>query len=123
MVKYIKKREEFFNKEIQGFKKKESTLIKQLEKLNEKPEETAKAAPNIKKKLSKEEKKKAAEEEAKRIAEEKEKKGWFRKKSPKANADPLNKDQINKSLLGLDNLPKSPMASQNFNKYKSVFKM
>lgn len=28
MVKYIKKREEFFNKEVQGFKKKEATLQK-----------------------------------------------------------------------------------------------
>jgi hypothetical protein len=39
MTKYIKKREEFFNKEIANFRKKEAALLKQLEKLNEKPEE------------------------------------------------------------------------------------
>ena len=75
MVKYIKKREEFFNKEVLQFKKKESALQKQLEKLNEKPEEkeTVRSAPVVQRKMSKEERKKA-EEEAKRIAEEKEKK-------------------------------------------------
>ena len=49
--------------------------MKQLEKLNEKPEdkETVRSAPTVHRKMSKEEKKKA-EEEAKRIAEEKERK-------------------------------------------------
>lgn len=75
MVKFIKKREEFFTKEVQAFKKKEATLVKQLDKLNEKPEdkETVRSAPVVHRKLSKEEKKKA-EEEAKKQAEEKERK-------------------------------------------------
>lgn len=42
MQKFIKKREDFFNKEVLQFKKREATLLKQLEKLNEKPEETKK---------------------------------------------------------------------------------
>jgi len=34
MLKYMKKREEFFNKEIGNLKKKEQTLVKRLEKLD-----------------------------------------------------------------------------------------
>ena len=33
MTKFLKKREEFFNKEISGFKKKEQALLKKLERL------------------------------------------------------------------------------------------
>lgn len=33
MAKYMKKREEFFNKEIAGFKKKEANLQRKLERL------------------------------------------------------------------------------------------
>ena len=33
MTKFLKKREEFFNKEISGFKKKEQNLLKKLERL------------------------------------------------------------------------------------------
>jgi chaperonin cofactor prefoldin len=34
MHKYMKKREEFFNKQIANLKKKEQTLLKKLEKLD-----------------------------------------------------------------------------------------
>ena len=40
MIKYIKKREDFFNKEIAGMRKKEQGLLKQMEKYDVKPEET-----------------------------------------------------------------------------------
>ncbi len=33
MSKFLKKREEFFNKEIAGFKKKEQALLKKMERL------------------------------------------------------------------------------------------
>jgi hypothetical protein len=33
MAKFMKKREEFFNKEIASFKKKEANLLKKLERL------------------------------------------------------------------------------------------
>ena len=39
MVKCIKKREEFFNKEITGFRKKQAALEKQLEKYTQPAEE------------------------------------------------------------------------------------
>jgi hypothetical protein len=39
MIKYIKKREEFFNKEIASMRKKEQGLLKQMEKYDVKPEE------------------------------------------------------------------------------------
>lgn len=61
MVKYIKKREDFFNKEVQAFKKKEQALQKQLDKLNEKPEDAA-TAGKPGRKMTKEEKKKFEEE-------------------------------------------------------------
>lgn len=70
MQKFIKKREEFFNKEVAAFKKKEAGLVKQLEKLNEKPEEKETVKPQVHRKMSKEEKKKF-EEEQKKLAEEK----------------------------------------------------
>jgi len=40
MIKYIKKREDFFNKEIAGMRKKEQGLLKQMEKYEVKQEET-----------------------------------------------------------------------------------
>jgi len=72
MTKYIKKREDFFNKEIANFRKKEATLLKQLEKLNEKPEEkeTARKAEKIKN-MTKEEKKKYEAEKARKAEEDK----------------------------------------------------
>jgi hypothetical protein len=45
------------------------------------------------------------------VDEANEKKGWFRRKSPKASADPLKKEQINRSLMGFENMPKSQMAT------------
>ena len=53
MHKYMKKREEFFNKEIANLKKKEQTLLKKLEKLDPPAKESAQPTP------SKEESKKA----------------------------------------------------------------
>ena len=54
MVKYIKKREEFFNKEIAGMRKKEANLLKALEKYTVPVEETKKEPPKVFKKMTKE---------------------------------------------------------------------
>ncbi len=62
MLKYIKKREEFFNKEIGGMRKKESALVKSLEKYQ--PVEEKKEPPKVYKKMTKEEKKKHEAEQA-----------------------------------------------------------
>ena len=72
MLKLIKKREDFFSKEVASFKKKEQALLKALEKLNEKPEENKEAPrPSVTgRKLSKEEKRKLEEEARKRREEE-----------------------------------------------------
>ena len=53
MIKYIKKREEFFNKEIAGMRKKEAGLLKQLEKYTV-PVEEKKEAPKIKRNMTRE---------------------------------------------------------------------
>jgi hypothetical protein len=47
MVKCIKKREEFFNKEIAGMRKKEAGLLKHLEKYTVVVEESKKEAPKV----------------------------------------------------------------------------
>jgi|LauGreDrversion4_2_1035121.scaffolds.fasta_scaffold501520_2 hypothetical protein len=44
MHKFMKKREEFFNKEIANLKKKEQTLLKRLEKIDPPKDEKAQAA-------------------------------------------------------------------------------
>ena len=53
MHKFMKKREEFFNKEIANLKKKEQTLLKKLEKLDPPAKDSAQPTP------AKEESKKA----------------------------------------------------------------
>lgn len=70
MVKCIKKREDFFQKEIGGMRKKEATLLKSLEKYTAPPEEKKEAsAPKITKKMTREQRK-AYEAEQARLAKE-----------------------------------------------------
>ena len=57
MVKYIKKREDYFNKEIAGMRKKEATILKSLEKYTVPVEETKKEPPKVMKKMTREQKK------------------------------------------------------------------
>ena len=68
----LSKREDFFNKEINNFKKEQAVLEKKLDKLENPPEPPVKKEPRSdspKKKMTDKEKK-AAEEEAKKKAEE-----------------------------------------------------
>lgn len=93
MLDKVKEREDFFEKQIVQFKKKEATLMKQLDRLNEKPEEADngkgksradRGKPKTKAEKEKEEKerkerereeelRRQKEEEARRIAEEEQK--------------------------------------------------
>jgi hypothetical protein len=73
MVKYIKKREEFFNKEIAGMRKKETAILKSLEKYTV-PVEEKKEPPKIMRKMTKDQKKAYEAEQAKLAKEEAERK-------------------------------------------------
>jgi len=74
MVKCIKKREEFFNKEIAGMRKKEANLLKALEKYTVPVEESKKEAPKVQKKMTRDQKKVYEAEQAKLAKEAEERK-------------------------------------------------
>ena len=69
MLKYIKKREEFFNKEIATMRKKEAGLLKSLEKYTVVVEEK-KEPPKVMRKMTKDQKKAYEIEQAKLAKEE-----------------------------------------------------